>query len=565
MLGWRCLVEKSLGDPLVTFDFAHASPLEIARLHYTPTLPRALEDLETVSFAQKAPSEEPSLASSVKAHFPNTFGQPLLCLKKAPSRERKQLRVGVVLSGGQAAGGHNVITGLFDALKTYHPKSELYGFLKGPIGIVEGMTKLLTEEELARYRNLGGFDLIGSGRTKVETKEQCAKALHHIERLALDGIVIIGGDDSNTNAALLAEFLVAEKSTVKVVGVPKTIDGDLKNEKVEISFGFDTACRVYAEMIGNLARDALSAKKYVHFVKLMGRSASHIALECALQAHPNVTLLSEEVLAKQQTMQQIVDQLVSFVQARSPSYGIVLIPEGLIEFIPEIKKLIAELNALLPKVSFENLAHKERIAHVCTHLDPKSAAALSTLPEKIQEQLLLDRDPHGNVQVSHIETEKLFSALVKAQVGAHPFHPLHHFFGYEGRAAFPSNFDATYCYALGRLAAALIHEGHTGYMSCLRHLARPATDWEVCALPITSLMHMEMRSGREKPVIAKALVDLQAASFTAFAEKRTYWQQNDAYRYVGPMQFGKDPALSEMAPLSLQLDFPHLTNFGRHH
>ena len=485
--------------------------------------------------------------AEIKERFPHTFGQSVVHSKSGACRPKRVLRVGVVLSGGQAAGGHNVIAGLFDALKSYHHESELHGFLGGPSGIIEGKAKQLAEDEIAHYRNLGGFDLIGSGRTKIETPDQFKQALSETIRRRLDGIVVIGGDDSNTNAALLAEYFLAHDCTAKVIGVPKTIDGDLKNDFVELSFGFDTACRTYAEMIGNIARDALSAKKYVHFVKLMGRSASHIALECALQTHPNLTFISEEVLAKKQTLTQIINEIAGFIQNRSKPYGVILIPEGLIEFVPEMKQLIAELNELLPKLG----KSKEKVTAIAEALTQDSRAVFSLLPEEIGRQLLLDRDPHGNVQVSHIQTEKLLSSLVKKQLKDVPFQPVHHFFGYEGRSALPSNFDATYCYALGQVAAALIHEGYTGYMSCIRHLTKSPADWGVCGLPITSLMNMEQRSGKEKPVIQKALVDLNGAPFKAFAKNRAHWKKEDHYRYPGPIQFEGDPAVTHQIPLSL--------------
>ena len=531
----------------MTHHASQISPLQAKRLNYKPTLPKVLENLEQLTFHAQEKTTAVNDIEKIKELFPHTFGQSVVHSKVNVARPKRALRVGVVLSGGQAAGGHNVIAGLFDALKRYHHESELHGFLGGPSGMIEGNTKQLSEDEIASYRNLGGFDLIGSGRTKIETPDQFKKVRLETIQRHLDGIVVIGGDDSNTNAALLAEYFLAHDCPAKVIGVPKTIDGDLKNSFVELSFGFDTACRTYAEMIGNIARDALSAKKYVHFVKLMGRAASHIALECALQTHPNLTFISEEVLAKKQTLSQIVDEITSFLQSRSKPYGIILIPEGLIEFVPEMKQLIGELNQLLPKLS----ESEEKMAAVTKALTSKSRECFSLLPEDFGRQLLLDRDPHGNVQVSHIQTEKLLSSLVKKKLTTVSFQPVHHFFGYEGRAALPSNFDATYCYALGQVAAALIHEGYTGYMSCIRHLTKPPVDWGVCGLPITSLMNMELRSGKEKPVIQKALVDLHGAPFKAFSKNRAQWKKEDHYRYPGPIQFEGDPTVTEQTPLSL--------------
>ncbi|MEM7174311.1 MAG: diphosphate--fructose-6-phosphate 1-phosphotransferase [Chlamydiota bacterium] len=525
----------------------HISPLQARRLTYQPTVPKVLEDLNQLTFQNGEKTTAVKDAAEINARFPHTFGQSVVHAKIGGCRPKKVLRVGVVLSGGQAAGGHNVIAGLFDALKAYHRESQLHGFLGGPSGIIKGEAKQLAEDEIARYRNLGGFDLIGSGRTKIETPEQFKQALSETIKRRLDGIVVIGGDDSNTNAALLAEYFLAHDCAAKVIGVPKTIDGDLKNEFVEVSFGFDTACRTYAEMIGNIARDALSAKKYVHFIKLMGRSASHIALECALQTQANLTWISEEVLANKETLAHIVADIVAFIRGRSKPYGVILIPEGLIEFIPEMKQLIAELNDLLPKLG----AEREKVTAVAQALTQSSRDVFSLLPEEIGRQLLLDRDPHGNVQVSHIQTEKLLSSLVNEQLSDVPFQPVHHFFGYEGRSALPSNFDATYCYALGRLAAALIHEGYTGYMSCIRHLTQSPAEWGVCGLPITSLMNMEQRSGKKKPVIQKALVDLRGASFKMFAKHRARWKKENHYRYPGPIQFEGDPTVTDQIPLSL--------------
>lgn len=527
--------------------------LEDVRLTYRPILPKHLESLERLSFQSGEKTSSRENGEEVQRSFPHLFGQPVLYGKIGGVGTKKALVVGVVFSGGQAAGGHNVIGGLFDALKAYHREAKLYGFLGGPKGIIEGEFREICEEELKRYRNLGGFDLIGSGREKIETKEHLEQAKKRVTSLGLDGLVIVGGDDSNTNAAWLAEFFTQQELKTKVIGVPKTIDGDLKNPFVEISFGFDTACRTYSEMIGNIARDALSAKKYVHFIKLMGRSASHIALECALQTHPTYTLIGEEIAAKQQTLSQIVEQLATVVANRSPFYGVLLIPEGIIEFIPEMKKLLTELNRLLSDSQVEDLGLPDRLSLMKSSLDPTLYKTFALLPKDLQEQLLFDRDPHGNVQVSHIQTEKLLSNLVGKALNSRSFRPVHHFFGYEGRAALPSNFDATYCYALGHVAAALIHQGYTGYMSCLRGLTNSPRDWEVCGVPLTSLMRFEERKGKRKAVIEKTLVDLDGSPFHFFARHRKGWSENDHFCYPGPLQFAGDPAMTDVPPLSLRV------------
>jgi len=523
------------------------TPLQKKRLAYVPTIPQVLTDLNAVTFSEKGATESKGDQAEIKKRFPHLYGRPIMQPTKG-STESKPLNIGVVLSGGQAAGGHNVIAGLFDAIKQFHPESHLFGFLGGPAGIIDGKYKDLSEDELANYCNQGGFDLIGSGRTKIETNEQFTKALEVALSLKLDGLVVIGGDDSNTNAALLAEYFIEKGCKTRVVGVPKTIDGDLRNEHVAISFGFDTACKTYSEMIGNIARDALSAKKYTHFIKLMGRSASHIALECALQTQPNITLIGEEVEAKNQTLQEIAEDLISIIERRGKegkNYGVVLIPEGLIEFIPEMKVLIQELNTLLAKEG--GSAEK---------LSADSKKTFDYLPKEIQNQLLLDRDPHGNVQVSHIQTEMLLSHVVKAELKKRnfegKFNAVHHFFGYEGRSGFPSNFDATYCYSLGMVSALLVREGLSGYMSCVTGLTKPAAEWGVCALPITSLMNMEMRKGKEKPVIQKALVDLQGKAFKDFERHRDKWKLQDHYQFPGPIQFEGDSSYTDQMPLFMQ-------------
>jgi pyrophosphate--fructose-6-phosphate 1-phosphotransferase len=537
------------------------SPLQKARLAYRPTLPTILRDLGQLSFEGKEETTAVGDVDQIKSRFPRTFGRPFMYPVSKRVHSQKPLRVGVVLSGGQAAGGHNVITGLFDALKEVHLESVVVGFLGGPGGIVEGEARELSEDELAEYRNQGGFDLIGSGRTKIESDEQLQKSLESVQKLKLDGLVVIGGDDSNTNAAILAEYFLQNGCETHVIGVPKTIDGDLKNEYVEVSFGFDTACKTYSEMIGNIARDTLSAKKYTHFIKLMGRSASHIALECALQTHPNITLLGEEVAAKKQTLEEVTNEVADVIEKRGnegKNYGVVLIPEGLIEFIPEMDTLIQTLNELLSKLEFPaDIEDEEKIIQVKGMLSEEVRKTYGFLPKSIQLQLLLDRDPHGNIQVSHIQTEELLSASVARELKRRQsfkgkFNPLHHFFGYEGRAGFPSNFDATYCYALGFISALLIREGLTGYMSAAYHLHLPAADWKICGIPITSLMNLEVRKGKEKPVIRKALVDLEAVAFKTFQRQRDKWKMGDHYRYPGPIQYIGEVSCVDAIPLSLR-------------
>ncbi len=446
----------------------------------------------------------------------------------------------------------------FDALKKLNPQSQVFGFLDGPGGIIAGKAKNYPTDLIAPYLNQGGFDMIGSGRTKIETEEQLAASLSVVQSMKLDGLVIIGGDDSNTNAAILAEYFLKHGCTAKVIGVPKTIDGDLKNAYVATSFGFDTACKIYSEIIGNIARDALSAKKYYHFIKLMGRSASHIALECAMATQPNLTLIGEEVAAKKMTLSQITKEIADLVVKRAETgkhYGVILIPEGLIEFIPEISILIKELNQIL------NAEHTSS-AQIASRLTPSSQKCLAALPEKIQRQLLFTRDPHGNVQVSLIETERLLAELVSKELeerkekGTYKgkFAPLQHFFGYEGRAGFPSHFDSNYCYALGFAATLLIDEGATGYMAFISHLHKPVQEWGMGGVPLTSLLHLEMRKGKEKPVIQKTLVDLKAKPFAYFQEKRDRWKLEDEYRYPGPIQFFGDKKLTDQITLTLSLE-----------
>lgn len=537
-----------------------SSPLLKARQNYNLTLPALLEKIHLLSFSKEKSTTCLGDEKEIKEFFPSLFGQQLLQAHIGKEREETALKIGVVLSGGQASGGHNVIIGIFDALKKIHKASHIIGFLNGPSGIVDGKFKDLDEKYLASFRNTGGFDLIGSGRTKIETEEQLQKSLHVVKSLALDGLVIIGGDDSNTNAAVLGEYFLKNGCKTKVIGVPKTIDGDLQNAFLDISFGFDTACKTYSEMIGNLARDTLSAKKYTHFIKLMGRSASHIALECALQTHPNLTLIAEEVIEKKQTIKDITADITDIVMKRSESgknYGLILIPEGLIELIPEMNTLISELNMLLTKPEFASIDSKEALEKVKSKLKGVLLKTFTFLPESIQHQLLLDRDPHGNVQVAHINTEQLFIQTVSKELISRgfkeKFSPLQHSFGYEGRAGFPSNFDATYCYALGFTAAALIRDGYSGYMACVKDLIAPIKNWSAMGIPLTSLMHLEVRKGKKKPVIEKALVDLKGKPFNVFKSRRESWKIEDDYCFPGPIQFFGDPAVTDSIPIIVQL------------
>ena len=523
------------------------SPLQKKRATFTPTIPELLKDLASLVPNDEEKTTAKANQDQIQKLFPHTYSRPFLTFKKGSSSFAPKT-VGVVFSGGQASGGHNVITGLFDALMKMHPESKLYGFLNGPSGICDNKTIELTKEILAPYRNQGGFDLIGSGRTKIETDQQLKDSLNTCNTLALDGLVIIGGDDSNTNGAVLAEYFLENNCKTAVVGVPKTIDGDLRNEYVELSFGFDTATKVYSEMIGNIARDALSAKKYFHFIKLMGRSASHIALECALKTQPNFTLIGEEVLEKKKTLTDITNELVDMITLRyenGKNYGLVLVPEGLIEFIPEVKILIQELNNFL---SGKDNPSKEEVKKA---LSTEALSCFEELPEKIQDQLLLTRDPHGNVTVSQIETEYLLVELVSQRLKGIPFNPIRHFFGYEGRCSMPSNFDTNYCYNLGRLGALLIQHEKTGYMCCLSGLKDSPEFWEGKALPITMLMHIEERHGQPKPVIEKALVDLSSETFTHLVSKRQEWGLEDHYQFPGPIQYFGESEITDSVPLTL--------------
>ena len=545
------------------------SPLQTARLQYKPKLPAALSG-SPKKIGVKSGKATRSVAdqAAIKALFPHTYGQPEVSFTQAKGGLKLDpIKVGVVLSGGQAPGGHNVLSGLFDGLMALNPKNKLIGFQGGPSGITDNKTLDLTAKVIDAYRNTGGFDIIGSGRTKLETKEQFDACAANMKKLGISSLVVVGGDDSNTNAAVLGEYFAANGYGISVIGAPKTIDGDLKNDAIEISFGFDTATKTYGELIGNVERDCLSAKKYWHFIKLMGRSASHIALECGLMTRPNVTLISEEVAARKQTLAQITEDLATVVVERAAAgkhYGVVLIPEGLVEFIPEIKALIAELNDLLAHdTTFDSLkGDQARIDFVAGKLSALSKMAFASLPKGIQAQLLAERDPHGNVQVSRIETEKLLAETVAEKVEGWKkegktkakFSPLGHFFGYEGRCAFPSNFDADYCYALGYNAAYLVAAGLTGYLSSVQKLTQPAKQWVCGGTPLTSMMNVERRHGADKPVIKKALVELEGKPFKALAKKRAAWAQEDAYLFPGAIQYWGPTEVADLVTETLKLE-----------
>ena len=542
------------------------SALQKVRANYQPKLPIVLTG--AVKAVEGKPTTSVADQDEIQKLFPNTYGLPELKFEKNPNPgPGKPLNVGVILSSGQAPGGHNVICGLFDGIKKIHRDSRLFGFLMGPGGFVDHKYIELTAPIINEYRNTGGFDIIGSGRTKLEKKDQFDKGLEILKELDITALVIIGGDDSNTNAAILAEYYKEINAGVQVIGCPKTIDGDLKNDLIETSFGFDTATKVYSEVIGNIERDCNSAKKYWHFIKLMGRSASHIALECGLQTQPNVCIISEEVEAKNMTLQDVVDNIANIVARRAEdgnNFGTVLIPEGLIEFIPAVKKLIAELNDFLAAnaAGFAAVAPAEQRAYIIEHLSKENAEVYASLPEGVARQLTLDRDPHGNVQVSLIETEKLLSEMVGKRLAKMKeegkyngkFSALHHFFGYEGRCADPSNFDADYCYALGYNAAQLINSGVTGYMSSVRNLVKPSVQWIAGGIPITMMMNMERRNGELKPVIQKALVDLNGRPFKKFAEMRDNWALNTCYVYPGPIQYFGPAEVCDQPSITLQYE-----------
>ena len=530
------------------------SPLQVARYQYAPKLPGMLRN-GVADICVKNGEATASVADQEKiaALFPNTYGKnEITFVKGKNTSEAKKQVVGVILSGGQAPGGHNVVCGLYDALKATNKDNVLYGFKGGPSGLLEDNYLVFDDEYINQFRNTGGFDIIGSGRTKLETEEQFAVAASVCKKHGINAIVIIGGDDSNTNAAVLAEYFAAHNTGVQVIGCPKTIDGDLKNEDIECSFGFDTATKTYSEIIGNIERDANSAKKYWHFIKVMGRSASHVALECALETQPNVCLIGEEVAAKKMSLAQIADYIADSVANRAANgdnFGVAIIPEGIVEFVPEFSVLIAEINELLAgekTAAFNALpTWKEKYAFIEAGLTKESMAVFAILPESIQQQLFLERDPHGNVQVSLIESEKLFSALVKDNLAARKaagtysgkFSPLHHFLGYEGRCAFPSNFDADYCYSLGYNAFMLIQYGYTGYLSKVSNLSKPAEQWLAGGMPITKMMNIERRNGQDKPVIRKALVELEGKPFQYFAANRAQWAAETCFTYPGAIQY----------------------------
>jgi len=539
------------------------SALQIARAAYQPKLPKAL--LGPVVAKEGKPTQSVGDQEEIKALFPNTYGMPVIEFVPGEQKQLEPFNVGIILSGGQAPGGHNVISGLFDGVKSLNPANKLYGFILGPGGLVDHKYMEITPEIMDEYRNTGGFDIIGSGRTKLEEVDQFEKGIQILRELGIKALVIIGGDDSNTNACVLAEYYAAKQYGVQVIGCPKTIDGDLKNEQIETSFGFDTACKTYSELIGNIQRDCNSARKYWHFIKLMGRSASHIALECALQCQPNICLISEEVEAKNMSLDDVVTYIAQAVADRAAegdNFGTVLIPEGLIEFIPAIKKLIAQLNDILATPEAQNLGRSEQIDFVKSHISKENLEVFNSLPTSVARQLALDRDPHGNVQVSLIETEKLLSAMVAVKLeqwkkeGKYvgKFGTQHHFFGYEGRCAAPSNYDADYCYSLGYNASRLIANGKTGYMSVVRNTTAPAAEWVAGGVPITMMMNMEKRNGKMKPVIRKALVELDGAPFKFFASKRAEWAKQTAYVYPGPIQYWGPTEVCDQPTKTLQLE-----------
>ncbi len=548
------------------------SPLQIERLKYQPKLPSSLANgINHLVSQEGSATEAVANKEEIKALFKNTYGKPTVTFRTSTeSVASKERNVGVILSGGQAPGGHNVIAGLYDALKQANPNNNLYGFLGGPSGIIDGKYIEFNDEFINDYRNTGGFDIIGSGRTKLETEDQFQKALGVCKKLNISAVVIIGGDDSNTNAALLAEWFVANGADIQVIGCPKTIDGDLKNEQIEISFGFDTATKTYAELIGNIERDANSAKKYWHFVKIMGRSASHVALEAALQTQPNITLISEEVEQKKMSLASIIDYMVDIIVKRADmgkNFGIAVIPEGLIEFIPEMKSMIANLNDIMAELesdpAFVNAPTiREKFDIVENRLSEENAKVYNSLPAIIKGQLLADRDPHGNVQVSKIETEKLLIEMISQKLeemkleGSYigKFSAQAHFFGYEGRCAFPSNFDADYCYSLGFNAFALINFGLTGYLSSVRNLTEPANDWIAGGVPLTMMMNMEKRHGEMKPVIKKALVELDGPVFKKLEENREDWALNDRYLFPGAIQYFGPSSVCDITTVTLQLE-----------
>lgn len=546
------------------------SALQKARYEYSPKLPTVLRgEIGTVVPTYGQPTNAASDQEALKALFPNTYGLPKVSFGKGTNKDvAKKVNVGVILSGGQAPGGHNVICGLYDALKKANPENQLYGFLGGPSGILEDKYMVMTDELIDQYRNTGGFDIIGSGRTKLETKEQFAVCTKVCREHSINAIVIIGGDDSNTNAAVLAEYFRANNEPVCVVGCPKTIDGDLKNESIETSFGFDTATKTYSELIGNIERDANSARKYWHFIRLMGRSASHIALECAMQTQPNICLVGEEVEAKNQSVEDITNYIADIVAKRAEkglNFGVCLVPEGLIEFIPSLKVLIAEINDLLAKTEAQFNALEtsaDKISFVEQRLSASSKSVFDSLPVEIKAQLLADRDPHGNVQVSKIETEKLLIQTVGARLAQMKkegkyngkFNSQNHFFGYEGRCAFPSNFDSDYCYSLGYNAFFLVNANLTGYLSSVTNLEKPADQWQAGGIPITMMMNMEQRHGEKKPVIKKALVELDGKPFKYFESNREQWALETCFTFPGAIQYFGPSEVCDQTTMTLALE-----------
>ena len=547
------------------------SPLQKARYEYTPKLPGMLRHgIADICVKEGEATQSVADQDKIKALFPNTYGKPEITFEKGQntSAAKKQV-VGVILSGGQAPGGHNVVCGLYDALKATNPENVLYGFKGGPSGLIEDKYLIFDDEYINEFRNTGGFDIIGSGRTKLETEEQFAIASEVCKKHGITAIVIIGGDDSNTNAAVLAEYFAAHNTGVQVIGCPKTIDGDLKNEDIECSFGFDTATKTYSELIGNIERDCNSAKKYWHFIKVMGRSASHVALECALKTQPNICLVSEEVAEKKMSLSQIADYIADSVAERSANgmnFGVAIIPEGVVEFVPEFSVLIQEINELLAGSKADEFnalpTWADKYAFIEKGLTKESMAVFAILPQAIQQQLFLERDPHGNVQVSLIESEKLFSALVKDKLEARraagtysgKFSPLHHFLGYEGRCAFPSNFDADYCYSLGYNAFMLIQYGYNGYLSKVSNLSAPASEWVAGGMPITKMMNIERRHGEDKPVIRKALVDLEGAPFKYFEAHRKEWSVETCFKYPGAIQYYGPTEVCDITTVTLALE-----------
>ena len=547
------------------------SPLQKERLQYVPKLPGMLRHgIKEICVREGEATQSVADQEKIAALFPNTYGKKEITFVKGEntSQAKKQV-VGVILSGGQAPGGHNVVCGLYDALKATDKENVLYGFKGGPSGLLEDDYLIFDDEYINQFRNTGGFDIIGSGRTKLETEEQFAVAAEVCRKHGITAIVIIGGDDSNTNAAVLAEYFAAHNCGVQVIGCPKTIDGDLKNEDIECSFGFDTATKTYSELIGNIERDANSAKKYWHFIKVMGRSASHVALECALETQPNICLVSEEVAEKKMSLAQIADYIADSVAARAAkgmNFGVAIIPEGVVEFVPEFSVLIKEINELLAgekAQEFNGLASwDEKYAFIEKGLSRESMAVFAALPQSVQQQLFLERDPHGNVQVSLIESERLFSAMVKANLDERKkngtykgkFSPLHHFFGYEGRCAFPSNFDADYCYSLGYNAFMLIQYGYNGYLSKVSNLSKPAEEWVAGGMPITKMMNIERRHGEDKPVIRKALVELDGRPFRYFEANREKWAVETCYLYPGAIQYYGPDEVCNLTTRTLALE-----------